>query len=119
MKISSDDASPMQRIILVLLIIIAIPIGVNDTVERFGGASNSVIILISLIMAMIILSISLSDEMSFYTVFKVAIIASIFSYLLVELGWLDPDDHWLTIIGAFIMFGVVNHFFDEWKRHLR
>ena len=121
MKIFSDDASLLQKIITVLVIILAVPIGVNETLERFGGASNTAIMLISIFMAIMVLSITFLDlsKINFYTVFKVSFTASIISFFLVELGFLNPEDHWLRIVGLFIMFGVFNHVFDEWKGNYR
>ena len=110
----SDDATILQKILIVLMMIIFVPIGVNDTIERFGGASNTVIMLISIIIVMTVLSISLT-EMSLYTVLKVAFIASILNYLLIDRGVFNPDDHWLEIIATFILIGVLNLFYDMMK----
>jgi hypothetical protein len=110
----SDDATILQKTLIVLMMIVFVPIGVNDTIERFGGASNTVIMLISIIIVMTLLSISLT-EMSLYTVLKVAFIASILNYLLIDRGVFNPDDHWLEIIATFILIGVLNLFYDMKK----
>ena len=107
----SDDATILQKILIVLMMIIFVPIGINDTIERFGGASNTVIMLISIIIVMTVLSISLT-EMSLYTALKVAFIASFLNYLLIDRGVFNPDEHWLEIIATFILIGVLNLFYD-------
>ena len=109
--IFTDEQSLLQKILTVLVLIVAIPLGVDYTLEMFGGPSNTAIMLISIIIVITVLSISVT-EMSISSALKVAVLASILNFLLIDRGVFNPDEHWLEIIATFILIGVLNLFYE-------